>query len=222
MPDNTHSGSGVYIAANGCRYEGDYLDSCRNGYGILGLADGGRYEGEFRNTKFCGYGVRIWANGSRYEGQFSDNAVNGYGVHTWSNGGRHEGCFQNGAKNGYGIEFSADGSVLRSGSWEAGKYGVSVGLNVLFKAKPGTLGMGLPFNEDTYAAAKAYFQAGVVHFKQDGADRAEMVKSLIVNLRDQFGLDRETIANMKPYIVRFMNDAKEGKITFRETLDRKN
>ncbi len=94
---------------------------------------------------------------------------------------------------------------------------VAKGLSALFKPKPGTLGTGLPFDEDTYAAAKPYFLAGVQHFKQAGADIAEMLKSLIVSLRDQFGMDRETIDNMKPYIVRFMGDVKAGKLNYDES-----
>ncbi len=90
---------------------------------------------------------------------------------------------------------------------------VAKGLNTLFKPKPGTLGAGPMFDEETYAAAKPYFLAGVQHFKQSGADIAEMLKSLIVSLRDQFSMDRETIANMKPYVVRFMNDVQAGKIS---------
>lgn len=110
-------------------------------------------------------------------------------------------------------------TATESGKSAAGNAGmgmadVAKGLNALFKPKPGQLNMGLGFDEDTYAAAKPYFQAGIAHFKQAGTDIAEMVKSLIVTLRDKFGMDRATIENMKPYVMRFMEDVKAGKIGY--------
>jgi len=94
---------------------------------------------------------------------------------------------------------------------------VAKGLNALFKPKPGRLGIGVPFDEDTYAAAKPYFQAGLAHFRQAGTDIADMMRALIAALRDQFGMDRETIAAMKPYVVRYMTDVKEGREGIEET-----
>ena len=63
--------------------------------------------------------------------------------------------------------------------------------------KPGTFGSGPVFDEN-HAAAKPYFIAGIQRFKAAAADIAQMVNSLIVAMRDQFGMDRETIGNMKP------------------------
>ena len=97
---------------------------------------------------------------------------------------------------------------------------VANGLNALFKPRPGTLGSGPVFDEETYAAAKPYFIAGIRHFKQAGADIAEMMKSLIMALRDQFGMDRETISAMKPHVVRFMEDVKAGEVNLGEANDR--
>ena len=49
-------------------------------------------------------------------------------------------------------------------------------------------------------------QQAVLHrrhppFKAAAADIAQMVNSLIVAMRDQFGMDRRTISNMKPYVI---------------------
>ncbi|HNN46829.1 MAG TPA: DEAD/DEAH box helicase family protein, partial [Azospira sp.] len=94
---------------------------------------------------------------------------------------------------------------------------VAKGLNALFKPKPGRLGIGLPFDEDTYAAAKPYFQAGLEHFRQAGADIVEMMRALIVALRDQFGMDKDTIAAMKPYVLRYISDVQAGREAIEET-----
>lgn len=94
---------------------------------------------------------------------------------------------------------------------------VAKGLNALFKPKPGQLGTGLPFDEDTYAAAKPYFQAGLEHFRQAGADIVEMMRALIAALRDQFGMDKDTIAAMKPYVLRYISDVQAGREAIEET-----
>lgn len=98
---------------------------------------------------------------------------------------------------------------------------VAKGLNALFKPKPGTLGMavfGAPFDEETYAAAKPLFMAGIAHFKQAGADIGEMVKALLKHLMDQSDepMERATLEAMKPYIVKFIGDVKAGKVVYDE------
>ncbi|HNC67964.1 MAG TPA: DEAD/DEAH box helicase family protein, partial [Thauera aminoaromatica] len=72
-------------------------------------------------------------------------------------------------------------------------------------------------DEDTYAAAKPYFQAGLEHFRQAGADIVEMMRALIVALRDQFGMDKDTIAAMKPYVLRYISDVQAGREAIEET-----
>mgnify|MGYP000945787674 FL=1 len=94
---------------------------------------------------------------------------------------------------------------------------VARGLNALFKPKPGRLGVGLPFDEDTYAAAKPYFQAGLAHVRQAGADIVDMMRALIAALRDQFGMDKDTIAAMKPYVLRYISDVQAGREAIEET-----
>lgn len=48
---NKQHGRGVFIYANGNRYEGDYSDGRRHGRGLLAFFDGRRYEGEFKYDK---------------------------------------------------------------------------------------------------------------------------------------------------------------------------
>jgi len=101
---------------------------------------------------------------------------------------------------------------------------VAKGLNALFKPKPGTLGMavfGAPFDEETYAAAKPLFAAGIAHFKQAGADLNEMVKALVKYLMSQSDepMDRATLEAMKPYVVKFMGDVKDGKVVYDENQE---
>jgi hypothetical protein len=121
----------------------------------------------------------------------------------------------------------AGGSVGPRSASEAGRSAVknaglalsdvAKGLNALFKPRPGTLGSGPSFDEDTYAAAKPYFQAGLAHVRQAGADIVEMMRALIAALRDQFGMDKDTIAAMKPYVLRYISDVKAGREAIEET-----
>jgi len=99
---------------------------------------------------------------------------------------------------------------------------VAKGLNALFKPRPGTLGSGPSFDEKTYEAAKPYFIAGIQHFKQAGADVADMMRALVTALRDQFGMDKETAMAMKPYVVRFMGDVKAGRVNYDGTRETQN
>lgn len=99
---------------------------------------------------------------------------------------------------------------------------VAKGLNALFKPRPGTLGSGPSFDEKTYEAAKPYFIAGIQHFKQAGADVADMMRALVTALRDQFGMDKDTAMAMKPYVVKFMGDVKAGRVAYDEAGEPQN
>ena len=57
--EHKSKGQGVYIHADGARYEGAWNNDLQNGYGIETWPDGARYEGEYLNGmkhgkgKFC-------------------------------------------------------------------------------------------------------------------------------------------------------------------------
>jgi hypothetical protein len=144
-----------------------------------------------------------------------------------SSGVRPGGVAASGGESPAAAGGPAGGSVGPRSASEAGKSAaknagmalseVAKGLNALFKPRPGTLGSGPSFDEDTYAAAKPYFQAGLAHVRQAGADIVEMMRALIAAMRDQFGMDKDTIAAMKPYVVRYIGDVKAGREAIEET-----
>ncbi len=47
--------------------------NCKNGYGVFLFANGDKYEGRWKNGKRHGYGVYTWSGGKQYQGEFRDN-----------------------------------------------------------------------------------------------------------------------------------------------------
>ncbi len=79
------------------------------------------------------------------------------------------------------------------------------GLNALFAVKPGTLGSGPVFDEDTYEQAKPYFKMAVADLKLAAMDMRDMIVALVRGLVAN-GLDRTAIKGMSPYLERFVQD----------------
>ena len=79
----------------------------------------------------------------------------------------------------------------------------------------GKLSSGLTFDEQTYAKAKPLFAQAIAHFRDAGKDIKEAMRAVVRMVLDQFGA--ETAQNMKPYVVRFMEDVRDGKINYNES-----
>ena len=77
-------GKGVLVAADGSRYEGDFVDDKREGKGELTWPDGSHYVGEFSNDHWKGKGVFTWPNGTRYQGDYVADKMKGKGVFIWT------------------------------------------------------------------------------------------------------------------------------------------
>ena len=89
------------------------------------------------------------------------------------------------------------------------------GLGALFGAKSGgRMGSGLSFDENTYAQAKPLFIQAVSSLKNASADIREAMRAVIQMVTAKFG--REVTENMKPYIVRFASDVRDGTISQEE------
>jgi N12 class adenine-specific DNA methylase len=98
----------------------------------------------------------------------------------------------------------------------AGGFGdITDALGALFGTKSGgRLSMGLSFDEDTYAKALPLFKSAVSKFQAAGQDLRELMKALMLDVQRKFGND--TLRNMQPYVVRFMEDVKAGSVTIGE------
>ena len=83
------------------------------------------------------------------------------------------------------------------------------GLGKLFGGN-GKLNSGLTFDKETYAKAKPYFIAAISHLKAAGSDLREAMRAVVKMVVDKFGVD--AAENMKPYVVQFIADVRDGKI----------
>lgn len=81
------------------------------------------------------------------------------------------------------------------------------GLGKLFGGA-GRLNSGLSFDEETYAKAKPLFQQTIAHLSAAGSDIREAMRTVVRMVLDKFGA--QTAQNMKPYVVRFIADTRDG------------
>lgn len=82
------------------------------------------------------------------------------------------------------------------------------GLGELFGGA-GKLNSGLTFDEETYAKAKPLFKQAIAHLGDAGSDLKQAMQAIVNMVMDKFG--EETTQRMKPYVVRFVADVRDGK-----------
>eukprot|EP00826_Nyctotherus_ovalis_P038780 TRINITY_DN3654_c0_g1_i3.p1 TRINITY_DN3654_c0_g1~~TRINITY_DN3654_c0_g1_i3.p1 ORF type:complete len:180 (-),score=4.65 TRINITY_DN3654_c0_g1_i3:798-1337(-) len=89
---------GVYLYADGSKYEGEFRDNMRNGFGTLMgncegtyyFTNGNAYVGEWKDEKREGKGMDVgdclgkitYANGDRYEGEWKGDRMTGNGMNS--------------------------------------------------------------------------------------------------------------------------------------------
>ena len=88
------------------------------------------------------------------------------------------------------------------------------GLNALFGGK-NKLSSGFTFDEGDYEKAKPFFRAAVAHLGEAAKDMKDLALALVRALANA-GLNREAAQNMRPYLLRFMEDVRAGKIALGE------
>lgn len=81
------------------------------------------------------------------------------------------------------------------------------GLGELFGGK-GKFNSGLAFDEETYAKAKPLFKQAIAHLGDAGRDLRQAMQAIVNMVMDKFG--EETTQRMKPYVVQFVKDVRDG------------
>lgn len=83
------------------------------------------------------------------------------------------------------------------------------GLGELFGGS-GKFNSGLAFDEETYAKAKPLFKQAVAHLGDAGSDMKQAMQAIVNMVMDKFG--EEATQRMKPYVVRFVKDVRDGAV----------
>jgi hypothetical protein len=114
-------GDGIFIFANGDRYEGYTENYKKEKYGTYYYRTGERYVGEWKNDAREGQGIYYYSNGDKYVGQWIGDVKKGNGVYYYRNGDRFEGTFEADKPHGAGALHRHDGTV-KKGFWVYGQY----------------------------------------------------------------------------------------------------
>lgn len=81
-----------------------------------------------------------------------------------------------------------------------------------------TVGEGLNFDEQTYAKAKPLFIQAAQRFSEFKNDVTELVKRMVGELQRSYGLTRDALVRMRPYLKQFIADVQSGAVTLGETV----
>jgi hypothetical protein len=224
-------GKGVYMYANGNRYEGEFTRPCqKHGKGKFSWKDGSIYFGEFRNGLRSGKGKMTWVggefNGDCFEGEFLDGDVCGFGtykyhngnvyvgnfrapcvkhgegIYTWKAGGEFVGMFKDGKRCGQGR------MIYRNGNVYEGLY-----------AESKRNGMGVMKEKDGWLIEGNWENNGIFFAKDQLTDPANFVntpefKLLNTQVRQVILDSKCTLEATKQFgYVQFMYEVKEEKKT---------
>ena len=117
---NCVNGNGIYVWADGRKYEGSWADDKVDGNGAYFFPDGRKFVGQFQAGKINGQGVFESPNGHKYDGEYQDNKRHGWGTYRWPQGHKYVGEFKDDEEHGEGTLTYPDGRVVR-GQWDNGK-----------------------------------------------------------------------------------------------------
>jgi hypothetical protein len=72
------------------------------------------------------------------------------------------------------------------------------------------------FDEETYREIKPHLIVATNHFYKSGMSLADLMKALMTWMRDTYDLTVEQLRAFKGYLVRFVEEARDGKIDLEE------
>lgn len=102
-------------------YIGETKDNTATGSGVGIWANGSIYRGEWSANTPDGQGEYKWADGARYVGHFDMGNRSGEGTFYYITGERYEGEFKMGLRSGKGALYDSDGNLSFEGEWKKDK-----------------------------------------------------------------------------------------------------
>ena len=116
---------GIFIYANGDKYEGGFKGNKRDGEGRIECANGNSFAGHFRENRMHGDGRLIWRDVAKYSGGWANGERSGWGVeHFALSGDSFEGEFANDRRHGKGRFRHGASTVAYDGLWRDGERAV--------------------------------------------------------------------------------------------------
>lgn len=95
--------------ADGCVFQGDWVEGFENGKGTMVFPTNDKYIGGFKNGLKHGRGRFQFSNGDKFVGSFLNNEKDGRGVYSWIDGDRYEATYLHGKEHGTAVFHSTDG-----------------------------------------------------------------------------------------------------------------
>ena len=146
LVDIKRNGFGIYQAADGSRYEGNWVNGKKHGKGTFISSDGvkrtGQWvddmmdgeilvsnpsgeerKGEWKAGKLVKWLSYILPNGEKYTGDFLMDKRHGHGEYIYINGGKYIGFWANDKREGKGTYTSDDGSKYKGNFHEDKQHG---------------------------------------------------------------------------------------------------
>ncbi|KAL0338518.1 UNVERIFIED_CONTAM: Phosphatidylinositol 4-phosphate 5-kinase [Sesamum angustifolium] len=108
---NIPEGSGDYVWADGCKYEGEWRRGMRHGYGKIQWPSGAVYDGEFAGGYMHGTGTYTRSDNLTYKGRWRLNLKHGLGYQNFPNGDVFEGSWIQGTLKDQGGKMSGKGTL---------------------------------------------------------------------------------------------------------------
>ncbi|XP_033894609.2 ankyrin repeat and MYND domain-containing protein 1 [Acipenser ruthenus] len=102
-------GTGVQVWADGCRYEGEFVDDLKHDFGVFTWANGEEYRGEFFKDYRHGKGTYSWPGGTQFTGKFYLNRKEGYGTLQLADRTTFQGLYRADERFGPGVMRYPDG-----------------------------------------------------------------------------------------------------------------
>ena len=236
-------GYGEMIFDNCDRYSGTYANN-RKVEGVYVWANGTRYEGQWQEGRMYGNGIYTWVNGDVYEGQWENSVMHGQGkfadtngavfIGEWKNGEKHygvwnyedcpysrgcrydilryEGEFMDGFRHGQGTHTKPDGYTYVGDFYYGKKTGIATITYPDGRKFVGSVRAGVP-GEGTYTGPWPEGVSEVLDAerreKQRLADEQNRIEKRLAAC-DSFGFERGTEAHAECAMKLYMNEQNQG------------
>lgn len=167
--------------------------------------------GEISNEEFKKKLVAAWDTGKI--GFVTINSQPGMPIHARVGTAESQLSGKHAGSNGIDVDYRSTAEVAKA-TVTSGVDTAEAALAALSKLfiDPSKIGMGIGFDPETYAKAKPLFAKAAEKFGEFKDNLIELMKHMMAELETVYGLTRDAIARMRPYVIQFMQDVQSGAV----------